>query len=149
MIEKSFVPVPGRVSFAVEVKEAFAVPEPATDHKLFAVVIDGDGVGSIGLQFDGVGAHLAAKAARASKPSNPEAAAKASAQKGLLFSSGLITGEALVGILLAVPFAAAQSTDVLTIPGFEGISPFLGLAAFVGFIYWLYATSSKVKVSTS
>src|SRR5690606_40752761 len=34
-------------------------------------------------------------------------------RRGLLFASGLITGEALVGILLAIPFAAAQSTSVL------------------------------------
>ncbi|HEX9658860.1 MAG TPA: hypothetical protein VGA18_01110, partial [Rhodothermales bacterium] len=68
-------------------------------------------------------------------------------QKGLLFSSGLITGEALVGILLAIPFAAAQSTDVLKISGFEDIAPVLGLVAFAIFIFWLYRSSSRVKVS--
>jgi len=104
---------------------------------------------SVPIFIGGVVAHLAAKAARTSNPSNPEAAAKASGQKGLLFSSGLITGEALVGIMLAVPFAAAQSTDVLRIPGFEGAAPLLGLAAFVGFVYWLYRTSRNVEISTS
>ena len=94
----------------------------------------------------GVIAHLVAKKARENNPDNPEAAVKASERKGLLFSSGLITGEALVGILLAIPFAAAESTDVLAIPGVEGIAPFLGVAAFVGFVYWLYKTSSSVKV---
>ena len=68
-----------------------------------------------------------------------EAVAKAE-RRGLLFASGLITGEALVGILLAVPFAAAQNTDVLRLApeGFETIANVLGIAAFVFFILWLY-----------
>jgi putative OPT family oligopeptide transporter len=101
---------------------------------------------SVPIFIGGVVAFMAGKAARAKNPANPEAAVKASEGKGLLFSSGLITGEALVGILLAIPFAAAQSTDVLAIPGFDGISYGLGIAAFVAFIIWLYKTSSSVKV---
>jgi putative OPT family oligopeptide transporter len=68
------------------------------------------------------------------------AAVQASERKGLLFSSGLITGEALVGILLAIPFAAAQSTDVLAVApeGFESAAGVLGLAAFALFAIWLY-----------
>ncbi|GMQ81459.1 MAG: oligopeptide transporter, OPT family [Rhodothermia bacterium] len=65
--------------------------------------------------------------------------AKAS-QRGLLFSSGLITGEALIGILLAVPFAAAQNTDVLRLApeGFEIFATGLGLVGFALFCIWLY-----------
>jgi putative OPT family oligopeptide transporter len=67
-------------------------------------------------------------------------AVAASERQGLLFASGLITGEALLGILLAIPFAAAQSTDVLAIapPGFEAVAGPLGLLAFGAFCVWLY-----------
>jgi uncharacterized oligopeptide transporter (OPT) family protein len=41
-----------------------------------------------------------------------EASSRAS-QRGLLIASGFIAGAALVGILLAIPFVIAQSTDVL------------------------------------
>jgi len=101
---------------------------------------------SVPIFIGGVIAHLAGRAAKAANPGNEEAAAKAAEHRGLLFSSGLITGEALVGILLAIPFAAAQSTDVLKIPGFDGIAPVLGLVAFAGFVYWLYRSASNAKV---
>jgi putative OPT family oligopeptide transporter len=67
-------------------------------------------------------------------------------RRGLLFASGLITGEALVGIILAIPFAAAQSTDVLRIApdGFEPIANALGLAGLCFFVLWLYRVAKKV-----
>ncbi|WP_419161873.1 OPT family oligopeptide transporter [Candidatus Palauibacter sp.] len=65
--------------------------------------------------------------------------------RGLLFASGLITGEALVGILLAIPFAATQSTDVLSLApdGFGPIASWIGAAAAVGFTCWLYRISVR------
>lgn len=64
-------------------------------------------------------------------------------QRGLLFASGLIAGEAIIGIILAVPFAAAERTDVfkLAIPNFEIPSLILGLLAFFGVSYYLYHIS--------
>ena len=72
-------------------------------------------------------------------------AVKTSERRGLLFSSGLITGEALVGILLAIPFAAAQSTNVLNLApeGFDQFATALGLAGFVFFCGWLYRLASR------
>jgi putative OPT family oligopeptide transporter len=69
----------------------------------------------------------------------------ASGQSGLLFASGLITGEAIVGILLAIPFAAAQSTDVLRLApeGFEPVANWLGLGAFAFFTLWLYRVARR------
>ncbi len=66
-------------------------------------------------------------------------------RRGLLFASGLITGEALVGILLAIPFAAAQSTSVLRIApeGFEPIANVLGIAGLVFFVVWLYRVAKR------
>jgi hypothetical protein len=51
---------------------------------------------------------------------------------GLLFASGLIAGEALAGIGLAIPFALLKSTDVLSIDlgGLTWIPTVLGLIAF-------------------
>ena len=74
-----------------------------------------------------------------------EVAARAG-RRGLLFASGLITGEALVGILLAIPFAAAQRTDVLALvgAGFTPIANLLGLLSLVCFTLWLYRVASRV-----
>ena len=57
---------------------------------------------------------------------------------GLLFASGLITGEALIGILLAVPIVIWERNvfDLhVLLPGF------VGLACLLGVCYWLYKTS--------
>lgn len=63
-------------------------------------------------------------------------------RSGVLFASGLITGEALMGILLAIPFAAAQSAEILLIapdsPAFATIANALGVALFAAFAFWLY-----------
>jgi putative OPT family oligopeptide transporter len=69
-----------------------------------------------------------------------EETVKRAERRGLLFSSGLITGEALVGILLAIPFAAAQSTDVIAIApeGFDAFADVIGIGAFVVFCVWLF-----------
>ncbi len=66
-------------------------------------------------------------------------------RRGLLFASGLITGEALVGILLAIPFAAAQNTAVLQLApeGFEPVANALGLVAFGCFILWMYRVARR------
>ena len=71
-------------------------------------------------------------------------------QRGLLFSSGLITGEALLGIILAVPFAILESTEALRIlpAEYAGISQILGAAIIVLFMYWLYKVVVK-KTSAS
>ena len=84
-------------------------------------------------------------ARRAQLADRYDRAVQASASRGLLFSSGLITGEALVGILLAIPFAAAQSTDVLNLApeGFDQVALMLGLAGFVFICAWLYRLASR------
>ena len=56
-------------------------------------------------------------------------------KKGLLMASGLITGEALIGILVAVPIFITGSKDWWPqFPGFQ----IIGIAAFLGIIGWLY-----------
>lgn len=56
-------------------------------------------------------------------------------RKGLLMASGLITGEALIGILVAVPIFITGSKDWW--PQFSGFS-IIGIASFLGVIGWLY-----------
>lgn len=74
-----------------------------------------------------------------------EEAVQRAGRRGLLFASGLITGEALVGILLAIPFAAAQNTSVLQLApeGFGPVADALGLVAFGCFIIWLYRVAKR------
>lgn len=75
-----------------------------------------------------------------SKGENTEEAVEAAGQRGLLFSSGLITGEALIGIILAVPFAILESTEALRIlPAEYGwIAQILGVGVAIAFMMWLY-----------
>ena len=71
-----------------------------------------------------------------------EAQAAKSENAGLLFASGLITGEALIGILLAIPVAIYGSGDVMALAD----DPFGSLPGIVvlGLIcFLLYNTASK------
>ncbi|MEB3701723.1 OPT family oligopeptide transporter [Candidatus Bealeia paramacronuclearis] len=73
---------------------------------------------------------------------------EANARKnGMLLASGLIAGEAVVGILIAIPFVAYQSTDVFKfVPAF--IEPFreqLGLLITALVLYWFYKAATNMK----
>lgn len=59
---------------------------------------------------------------------------------GLLVASGLIAGEALAGIMLAIPFALAGSTRVLQVvpDGFSPVAGVLGVVVLLGLAAWLY-----------
>ena len=74
--------------------------------------------------------HLGKKA-RTSKGDN---------KKGLLWASGLITGEALMGIRVAVPIFISNNKDWW--PHFEGFE-LIGPVAFIAVIYWLYRSVSR------
>lgn len=67
---------------------------------------------------------------------------------GVLFAAGIIAGDALIGILLAIPFAAYQNTNVLSIvgPSFEQTATVLGSLTFAGFCYCLYLLGSRAKL---
>lgn len=78
-----------------------------------------------------------------------EKAFGASERKGLLFSAGMIAGDAMVGILLAVPFAAYQSTNIFALvdESFSQTAAILGTLAFAGFGYILYNLGAKKHVA--
>ena len=58
------------------------------------------------------------------------------ARSGLLFASGLITGEALVGILLAIPIVLSGKPNVLAIVK-KPVGAWPGVILLVGIGYWL------------
>ncbi len=74
-----------------------------------------------------------------------EKAKSAGERNGLLFASGLITGEALLGIILAIPFAIQESTNALRIvpESFAPWADWLGGIAMILFVVWLYKIATK------
>jgi putative OPT family oligopeptide transporter len=67
-------------------------------------------------------------------------------QAGLLFASGLITGEAIVGILMAIPIVISGNADVLAIVSAPlGGWPGLLLLIAVAFLLFLVASSQYEK----
>ena len=93
----------------------------------------------------GLVAHAAGRAVRRRAPGEAHHEASIQAERrGLLFASGLITGEALVGILLAIPFALYESQNVLVFATLPAPLPtLLGLGAYVLFGWWLYRVAAK------
>ncbi|MDA0193823.1 MAG: oligopeptide transporter, OPT family [Bacteroidetes bacterium] len=69
-----------------------------------------------------------------------EGAVQNSSRSGLLIASGLITGEALVGIFLAIPVAIYGSSDVLAIVA-EPFGSLPGLVVIIAICYWVYKIS--------
>jgi len=73
---------------------------------------------------------------------DPERAEHAK-RNGLLFAAGLITGEALMGVLIAVAIWKTKSADVLALPESLQFGGWLGLI-IVGALAWLlYRTGSR------
>lgn len=84
------------------------------------------------------------KGMKASKGEAHKGAEKASERTGLLIASGLITGEALIGILLAIPVAITQRSDVLSLGLDLGvIGTILGSVVILIVCYWLYARATE------
>lgn len=96
---------------------------------------------SVPIFVGGVIAHIAARAMKQRGAS--EQTRILAARRGLLFSAGLITGEALIGIGLAIPFAATQSTDIMALPVPESVASVVGVAAFAALAWWLYRVATR------
>ncbi|MEE8308305.1 MAG: oligopeptide transporter, OPT family, partial [Gammaproteobacteria bacterium] len=64
-----------------------------------------------------------------------------SSRNGLLFASGLITGEALMGILMAIPIVILAKKDI-SLPLWEmPMGSLVGIVLLVGVAYWWYRTA--------
>lgn len=67
-------------------------------------------------------------------------------RKGMLFAAGLITGEALMGILIAVPIVLAGNAEVLALPASLRLGApgaWLGLAMLAAIAGLLYRTARR------
>ena len=64
----------------------------------------------------------------------------ASERHGMLFAAGLITGEALVGILMAIPIVVSGDADVFALP-FD-LTPAVGLLVVIGVAIALFRVAS-------
>ena len=61
---------------------------------------------------------------------------------GVLFSAGLITGEALMGIAIAIPIVISERSDVLALPAQFHFGQFVGLVVLAVVGWLLYRVSS-------
>ena len=64
-------------------------------------------------------------------------------RNGMLFAAGLITGEALMGIFIAIPIVSSGRGDVLALPANLQFGEWLGLVLVGALAAWLYATGSR------
>jgi putative OPT family oligopeptide transporter len=69
-------------------------------------------------------------------------------QHGLLFASGLITGEALIGILMAIPIVATGNATVLAVLP-EPLGGWPGLILLGVVIAWLYRVITQTRNATA
>ncbi|MFC1737855.1 OPT family oligopeptide transporter [Planctomycetota bacterium] len=70
----------------------------------------------------------------------PEEIEDQSSRHGLLFASGLITGEAIIGILLAIPIVLSGRPDILAVLK-KPLGTWPGVILLAGIAYWLYRTA--------
>jgi putative OPT family oligopeptide transporter len=94
----------------------------------------------------GLLAHLVERAV--ARPTGPDAAERLH-RGGVLFSAGLITGEALMGILLAIPIFITKNADILALPPAWNFGELVGLAIFAVVGWILYRVAVKGATSSS
>ncbi len=63
-------------------------------------------------------------------------------RNGMLCAAGLITGEALIGIFMAVPIVVSSNPDVLALPASMQIGAPLGLAVVGAVVYAMYRVAA-------
>jgi len=74
-------------------------------------------------------------------------------QPGVLFSAGLITGEALMGIAIAIPIVISGRSDILALSlgslgdTWHTLAAWIGLAALFGVGWLLYRTGKKAEIT--
>jgi len=76
-------------------------------------------------------------------------------KQGVLLACGIVAGAALMGVILAIPFAVMQSTEVLSLrelfglrlESYKAFADLLGLITAVGLAVWLYKITINKKKS--
>jgi len=97
---------------------------------------------SVPIFAGGLVAHLVE---RRFPPSDVEGDRERLHQKGTLFSAGLITGEALMGIIIAIPIVVMGSAERLALPESLHFGGWLGLVMLATVAYLLYRTSTLAR----
>jgi putative OPT family oligopeptide transporter len=64
-------------------------------------------------------------------------------RNGLLFAAGLITGEALMGIAIAIPIVSSGNAEILALPDALRFGEWLGLGILLILTYLLYRTAIR------
>ena len=90
---------------------------------------------SVPIFAGGLVAHLVERHFR---PGDAEGERERIHQKGTLFAAGLITGEALMGIFIAIPIVVVGSADVLALPEAWHFDGWLGLVMLAAVAMLLY-----------
>ncbi|HTY49601.1 MAG TPA: OPT/YSL family transporter, partial [Steroidobacteraceae bacterium] len=62
-------------------------------------------------------------------------------RKGVLFAAGMITGESLMGVIIAIPIVLSGRADVLSLPPAWHFGQWLGVLLVIGMAVWLYRTA--------
>jgi len=90
---------------------------------------------------------LRARSARAAHGAPLDAGAlERLGRRGVLYSAGLITGEALMGIVIAIPIVAAGRADVLALPAELHFGQWLGVLVLAAIAALLYRTATAPEV---
>ncbi len=93
---------------------------------------------SIPIFIGGLIAHFAAR----TQNKDTDLSSAAASHRGLLYAAGLITGEALIGIILAIPIAITRDPNVLA-TGSLGLGSIPGIFLLALVAYYLYRTAAK------
>ena len=64
-------------------------------------------------------------------------------QTGLLFSAGLIAGEAIVGVLIAIPIVLTEDADALAVAESMRPGQWAGLAALAVVGWWMLRVATR------
>jgi putative OPT family oligopeptide transporter len=66
-------------------------------------------------------------------------------RKAVLVACGLVSGAALMDVLLAIPFSLVNNPDLFRLlpSSYEGLSELLGFASLAGLVFWFYGYSTK------
>jgi threonine/homoserine/homoserine lactone efflux protein len=62
---------------------------------------------------------------------------------GLLFSAGLIAGEAIIGVLIAIPIVASGDANVLAVADSMRPGKWAGIAALAFMGWWLHRVATR------
>ena len=89
------------------------------------------------------GGLIAELATRWHRRRSPNADPELLKQNGLLFSAGLIAGEAIVGVLIAIPIVASGDANVLAVAASMRPGQWAGIAVLAAFGWWLHRVATR------